>query len=158
MIEARKRIVGKISIDHKIGCWNWTGCTQGNGYARVTFRLTTMGAHRLAYMAFKGPIAHGLDVCHRCDNRKCVNPDHLFLGTRKENMEDCVKKGRNAKGAMIRARRGEKSAFSKLITQQVIDIRMLAENGASSAYLAASYGVSVDNIRRILRRDTWSHI
>ena len=154
---ARKKIVSNISISDS-GCWEWKGCVQSNGYGRITYKRKTSGVHRLSYRAFLGEIPEGHDVCHRCDNRKCVNPSHLFVGTRKDNMEDCVKKGRQAKGNMLPDRRGEKSSFAKLSESDVIEIRDLASSGLPTNEIAKKFNVSADNIRRIKRRDTWSHV
>lgn len=152
-MKMKKRILSKILIDEKTGCWNWTGCVQSNGYARVTFEYTTMGAHRLAYKAFKGNIPDKHDVCHKCDNRKCVNPDHLFIGTRLDNMRDAVAKGRQSQGETLsRLKRGDKSNFAKLTWNFVREIR---KSCLTTKELAKSYGVSVDNIRRIKRYHTW---
>ena len=149
MKKARAKIVEKSTPDTN-GCWNWDACIQSNGYARVTYRYKTMGAHRLSFMAFNGPIPPGHDVCHICDNRKCVNPNHLFSGTRKQNMEDCTRKGRQAKGNDL--------PQSKLTNKQVFRIRDLHDLGLSVKEITKLFNVTAETIRNVINRKTWSHI
>jgi hypothetical protein len=81
------------------GCWEWTGAKDQSGYGRLASRTpdgrrTTVMAHRVSWEIHHGPIPPGLNPCHRCDNRGCSNPDHLFLGTQKDNVHDAIAKGR----------------------------------------------------------------
>ena len=76
------------------GCWVWTGANNGLGYGVMRLGLKQVYAHRFSYEQFVSPIPDGLCICHKCDNPRCVNPDHLFLGTQKDNMQDCSRKGR----------------------------------------------------------------
>ena len=76
------------------GCWNWTKSTSPDGYGKLKRNGVTMRAHRIFYEHFNGPITDNLHVLHRCDNPLCVNPEHLFLGTRVDNMQDMIEKGR----------------------------------------------------------------
>ena len=145
--EARVALLAKVNVDAVSGCWVWTGATKGNGYGH-----TSRGpAHRRSYELFVGPIPAGMDVCHHCDNRPCINPAHLFVGTRLENMQDCKRKGRTARGEKL-ALRGERGPSAKLTWAQVRAIRSSSE---PSKALAAKFGCTNDNINRIRRNDTW---
>jgi hypothetical protein len=86
-------------VEKTSACWLWRGALANSGYGRVWFNRTMYQAHRVAYMLSNGQIPDGVDVCHRCDVKICVRPDHLFLGTRLDNMRDAATKGRVAKGS-----------------------------------------------------------
>lgn len=81
-------------VDKSGDCWLWTGGIAANGYGKLSREYKKLYAHRVAHELINGPIPDWMHVCHRCDNPKCVNPTHLFLGTRSDNMQDCLKKGR----------------------------------------------------------------
>jgi len=138
-----KRFLSKV--DKTESCWNFTGCIQANGYGRFRINGKTEYAHRASFKLFYGNTIKGEDVCHSCDNRKCVNPDHLFSGTRKENMEDAVKKNRQAKG----------SALSNITEDDVINIR---ESTLSNKEIAKKHNMTAQNIGKIKQRKTWRHI
>ncbi len=134
------------------GCWLWGGyCCKISGYGyfgKNTSGDTRKSAHRTSYELYKGPIVDKKYVCHSCDNRACVNPDHLFLGTQKENIVDCVSKGRNAKG--------EKQGSSKLTRDDVLYIRKSrTEDTHSVIELALKYGVRRSHIYRIINKHEW---
>lgn len=110
------------------GCWEWlAGKSGGSGYGAFGMMLpgksgymVSVQAHRAAWMIYCGPIPEGMCVCHHCDNPGCVNPDHLFLGTRKDNTQDMIAKGRHIEGARIR---GERLRGRKMPDEQKAKIR-----------------------------------
>lgn len=129
----KKVIKDRISISRN-GCWEWKLKVRPNGYARVTYLRKSYYAHRLSYFAFVGNIKEGLDICHKCDNRRCCNPEHLFQGTRKDNMQDAVNKGRQAKGFKL--------PHSKLSESNKIEIMKRVLSGEIYKHIAADYGVT----------------
>lgn len=117
------------------GCWLWTGSKVRNGYGQCGFRGKTSRAHRVAWTLFVGPIPDGMFVCHRCDVRHCVNPEHLFLGTAADNTCDMIRKNRHSFGLRL--------SRIKLTPEQVAEIQ--ARHGAgdiSMRSLGRDYGVS----------------
>jgi len=128
-------------------CWEWKAKHQRYGNIRVDGKVTR--AHRFSYSFFKGEIPKGINVCHKCDNTYCVNPDHLFLGTQKDNHDDMVAKGRRASFV------GEKNGNSKLNKQDVENIVISKD---SLRKLAKQYGVTHCAIYQIKKRRSWNGI
>jgi len=89
-----ERLAHYTKVDPLSGCHIWQRSTKPNGYGQLTFRMRRLMAHRVAWIARHGPIAKGLEVCHRCDERRCCNPDHLYLGSHAENMAEMKAKRR----------------------------------------------------------------
>jgi len=94
-LSLKEKLVAKTFINSKTGCWEWQASRNNIGYGFIRDGKKMRTAHRVSYEEFKGPIPHDMCVCHTCDNYRCVNPDHLWLGTRRDNMLDMYKKGRN---------------------------------------------------------------
>ena len=131
------RNVNCMGFNHE-KCWPYTGASKGNGYGHVNIKGKTMGAHRRSYQLFIGDIPHGLDVCHTCDNRWCVNPDHLYAGTRAQNVADMVSRGRAAGGNRKR-----------LKECHVQEIRQRINAGHTDSKIAKQMGVRGETVRNI---------
>ena len=128
-------------------CQEWQGSYFTHGYGRTP---DGRRAHRVAYANARGPIPEGMSVCHRCDNRRCVNVDHLFLGTNAENVADRQAKGRQSKGSHRPA--------SKLSEHDVSVIKWCLGAGVEGAKLAKLYGVTRALISYIKTGKGWNHV
>jgi len=138
-------------------CWLWMGCLHWRGYGEVRIRGKLFRAHRAAWIKTNGDIPDGLHVLHRCDNRRCVNPGHLFLGTNADNVADMVAKRRHwAHTRPEVAVRGERHGCAKLNAQQAKAIRDLCSIPESEAAVARLYAVSKTTTNKIARGLRWS--
>lgn len=135
------------------GCWTWRGFVHPDGYGYLWANGKSWRAPRYSYTRFNGEIPENTFVCHTCDNMLCVNPKHLFLGTRQDNIDDMCAKGR-AKGAV-----GNNNVHAILTEDQVIEIRnSYVKSPGALTKLATEYGVDKQVITRLLSRKTWKHI
>lgn len=138
-------------VDKSNLCWEWKGVATRR-YA--TFRTDSgryVGAHRFSWELANGPIPDGLFVCHTCDNPTCVNPEHLFLGTPKQNMADMVAKGRCGNRGRGARSRGEEHGQAKLSDSDVAEVRRLYAAGSSQDQIAKTFSVSQRHVSRIVR-------
>jgi len=153
--EGQRRFWDYVNTRNPEVCWEWQGTIDERGYGKFCFTPKTafrrkMFAHRISYFLKHGNLPDELMVCHRCDNRKCANPDHLFLGTRAENNQDMVRKGRHSKGEEIR---------HCLTVRDVIRIRELHfYEGVNCAAISRMFNVTPTNIHCIVDGKTWKHI
>lgn len=135
-------------------CWIWRRTTNDQGYGTLTVGRRSVYAHRLAYELSDGPIPHGLDVMHSCDNPKCINPSHLSVGTRSNNMADCYARGRSR--IPVSRMKGETNGSAKLTDAAVALIRENLAAGVVQRVLAQRFGVSQSLISQIGRGVIWN--
>lgn len=162
MATPRKRLPLEVRFWSKVDrraadeCWLWTGATYEFGYGQIKGPLVRertgfsgMGAHRLSWEIHHGPIPSGLHVLHRCDNPRCCNPTHLFLGTAADNAADKSAKGRCRTPSQC----GEANGRARLKAADIPVIREMAAAGAEHVEIARRFGVHRSTIGRVVRRD-----
>ena len=155
MADLKDRLISHIMKNEYSGCWEWQGSKRG-GYGRMIVGSRKDGtrrnesAHRVSYMVYHGEIPRGMEVCHICDNRSCVNPDHLFIGTHQENMDDRERKGRN------KPQKGEKNGRAKLNKDDVLAIKNKRACGFSFQKIADEYGVHKKTIMDAINGKNWA--
>lgn len=148
------RFWNKVTTQDSDECWEWQAGLNPDGYGRVSLRCKSYGAHRVSYFLQHQKDPGELCVCHTCDNPKCVNPSHLWLGTFGDDMRDMTKKGRG----VIPHVPGSKHGAAKLTEQQVLDIRAQYANGQDQYTLGRKYGVAHQTIHCLVTRKSWKHI
>jgi hypothetical protein len=140
----------KVRVPHnQAECWEWQSSLNAGGYGRFSTNGDKISAHRLAYELVKGPIPEGLHIRHMCHNRLCCNPNHLDVGTPRDNAQDAIKAGRFSQGRI--------NGMSKLTPADVVLIR---QNTARLKVrdLARQYGVSAGTISNVKTGKIWRHV
>jgi hypothetical protein len=145
----KDRLLAKAATGGSDECWNWLA-SKSKGYGQIMVGPKPQRAHRVAFEVFHGPIPHDLHVCHRCDNKLCINPAHLFLGTNADNVSDKVSKNRQHRLL------GTSHGRAKLTEAEVLEIR--ARIGVSAPEIGRLYGVGPEAIHAIWHRRNWKHI
>jgi len=144
MVKKPERFWSKVDVGEPGECWEWLASKTPVGYGQFGIHYKMCKAHRVAWFLTYGAIPEGLCVLHKCDNRGCVNPYHLFLGTRADNMQDAARKGQMAR---------------KLTAEDVQNIReMITEGNQTYQEIADEYDVSRRTIYDLSRFKTWAHI
>ena len=133
-------------------CWIWLGYRERHGYGRVTRRGKRVLVHRAVYEELVGPIPHGLDLLHSCDNVACVNPAHLHPGTHDDNMKEMAARGRSQR------KRGSEKDCAIIDEEIAADIKRMLADGYSAATVANTFGVTKHIAADIQRGKTWRHV
>lgn len=143
------RFIAKMDIPRQKGCIAYLGAISKNGYGVFIINRKSFSAHRIAYELFVGKVPKNKMVLHKCDNRKCVAPQHLLLGTQRDNMRDMHNKKRN------HSNKGENHGMARLTLLQVQDIRKKLKDGIKPKVISEIYAISKATIADIKYHRTW---
>lgn len=146
----QERFDTSYTINAENGCWEWNGKLTVNGYGFLKIGGRLAVAHRVSWILSRGAIRNGMFICHKCDNRRCVNPEHLFEGTAKENTQDAVSKGRIT--------HGEDLWSARLTVEKVLLIKQLSSTGMTQLRIAEMFNVRRATVGDILAQKTWRHV
>ena len=150
---AAARFIAKLDIRGPDECWECSAGSTSGGYGQFKIDGEHFLAHRLAWVFWRGPIPEGMFVLHRCDNRPCCNPRHLWLGTQADNIADMMAKGRRF------STHGEQNGNAKLTAEQALNIRRrYADGGIYQRELAEEYDIGRENVGKIIRGERWHHV
>lgn len=148
----RLRKIFERSVIKRDGCWDWNKKEHHSGYCYMNYDGKNIGIHRISWMLYNGMIPNDMSVLHKCDNRKCSNPQHLFLGTNKDNIIDMDKKGRR------NPVKGEAHVNSKLTIEKVKKIKELLNLGVPISRISKDYSMSATAISAIKAGRTWKYV
>lgn len=147
-----ERFNSHVVANKENGCWEWFGSRSRKGYGFIRHKKRLWQTHRFVWFALHGDIPSGMYICHKCDNPRCCNPEHLFLGTSSENAKDAFSKNRRI------ARRGELNGGSKLNDAKVREILSMLKSGEKKRTIARRFGIGVDTIILINLGRRWAHV
>ena len=147
-----ERFWSKVNVKPESECWEYIGHINKYGYGQIKVSGKNEYAHRIAWVLTHGKITEGMNICHKCDNRPCCNPLHLFEGTYKDNNADRKQKGRSSD------RKGKNNGRSVLTEEDVLKIRELHESGVRQCEIAKSYNVGFTSINDVIHKKRWLHL
>lgn len=150
----RSRFFSKVSKGEPGGCWHWNAARMQSGYGNFGIDNYVHKAHRVSYALHNGSIPEGLMVLHKCDNPRCVNPEHLYAGTAKQNSQDAVRRGRHSPGKVV----GEASHLAKTTDVMVRNMAALHCAGFSEMDLVAMFGFSRSIVSSVIHGRAWKHV
>ena len=149
-VPLQERFWRKVTLASRDQCWLWQGAKDLDGYGFIKRKDgVQLRAHRVSHELHHGPVPLGMFVCHTCDTPSCVNPDHLFLGTAKDNTDDMIRKGRKPKPL------GESNPMARLTSAQVLSIR---SDTRQAKDVAAAYGIVASTVLHIKAFRAWRHL